>query len=229
MRSNESDVLPWERLRGGQLLLREPVSALRSDESGVLPGEFMRRGQRVFGEPLSRVRLSRTALLRRGVPLARAVLGEPVLLTSPSGAFAFEAELYETLEFMPLPMRYRLDVAGLKLSLAAWQLLAREEREALCAHPVESANDIARFVARVTEDAAAVDRPVTALAPETSPPSWSCDATRDAVIARAQSLGARLEPARWEALTDLQRYALAKVSAPGKRDDRLLAALAELA
>lgn len=150
-------------------------------------------------------------------------------MNARDGAFAFEAELYDTLEFMPLPMRYRLDVAGVKLSLAAWQLLARDEREALCAHPVASPSELALFVARVTQGAAAVGRPVSALAPETVPPSWSRDDARDAVIARAHSLGVRLDGARWAALSDLQRYALAKVSAPGKRDDRFLAALAELA
>src|SRR5689334_2927621 len=106
--------------------------------------------------------------------------------------FTFEAELYETLEFMPLSVRYRLDLAGVKLSLAAWRELPRGEREALCAHLVGTPEDLAAFAARAERDAASTGHPVTRFPPPERP--WSTEVARDAVVERARSLGARVDP-----------------------------------
>jgi hypothetical protein len=93
VRAHQSGVLPGERVRGGQLLLGWVLPRLRLDESGVLPGERVRRGQRVLGGVLPRVRDARSALLRRRVHLARALLGELLHLRSERRSHAPEGSV----------------------------------------------------------------------------------------------------------------------------------------
>ena len=56
--------------------------------------------------------------------------------------FAFEGDVHETLATIPLAVRRKLDLAGLKLSLAGWTALSRAERLAVCHLPVESQADL---------------------------------------------------------------------------------------
>ena len=42
--------------------------------------------------------------------------------------FDFEKDLYETLELVPLSVRRKLDLAGVKLDSNQWQALSRVER-----------------------------------------------------------------------------------------------------
>src|SRR5207248_8286849 len=56
--------------------------------------------------------------------------------------FAFEGDVHETLATIPLAVRRKLDLAGLKLSLAGWTALSRAERLAVCHLPVESRADL---------------------------------------------------------------------------------------
>ena len=56
--------------------------------------------------------------------------------------FAFEGDLHQTLEFIPLAVRRKLDLAGLKPSLAAWTALTRAEKLAVCHLPVDGPGDL---------------------------------------------------------------------------------------
>ncbi len=139
--------------------------------------------------------------------------------------YAFESALYETLEFMPLAVRYRLDLVGMKLSLAAWQALPRDEREALCALPVETDAQRAAYAARVERDGHVAGVPASRIAPTDHP--WASDVARGAVIERARELGATVDPARWQGLDDARRYVIHRLCSPVKDEAKFLAALAE--
>lgn len=141
--------------------------------------------------------------------------------------FVFESELYATLEFMPLGVRHKLDVAGLKLSLKQWQRLPRAAREALCDAPVETAAQVDAFRSECERSCASVGEAVAVIAPAPTPRPWDSDAARRAVVERAEGLGLRVDEPRWSGLAEAQRYALARLSAPGKDEAKLRAALAE--
>src|SRR5436305_14903016 len=57
-------------------------------------------------------------------------------------AFEFEGDVHRTLETIPLAVRRKLDLAGLKLSLQGWTSLSRAEKLALCHLPVEGDGDL---------------------------------------------------------------------------------------
>src|SRR5216684_6268336 len=113
--------------------------------------------------------------------------------------FAFE-EGAETLEYMALSMRRRLDLVGVKIGLKGWQAMTRAERLALSPFPVETDDERAAFgealrgfaerAGAKVETIAAVDARV-----------WGKERIPDAVRARRDiSLDA------WAALSDEERY-----------------------
>lgn len=143
--------------------------------------------------------------------------------------FRFDRETVgEDLALMPFDARYRLDLAGIKLSLVAWQALPFATRVSLCEHPIASREDIAAFAARVDEAVTAVGQSAPRIEPAPTPRPWAGDDALTALIARASELGVTVRAERWSALDDEQRYVLAKASGKGKRDERLRAALTEL-
>jgi hypothetical protein len=117
------------------------------------------------------------------------------------------------LEFMPLDVRRKLDLAGLRPSLADWQSLAVDQRAALDAAPIEGFAD--RVIALLPN--------VARTPPSTRP--WNGDEARDTVAIHAESLGLVLEG--WESFDDAQRYALFRLASPKKDVDKFRAALAE--
>src|SRR5258705_5786573 len=132
--------------------------------------------------------------------------------------FAFEGDMHDTLECVPLTVRRKLDLVGLKISLAGWQTLPREERLALCHLPVDEAWEVAVY-REIFEGFAA--RASVALSPlaheEAERTRWNTPRPPEGVQARLDALGCVLEPARWASLDEESRYALVKMAEP-KRD-----------
>ena len=52
--------------------------------------------------------------------------------------FKFEAEIYESLNCLPMAARRKLDAVGIKLRLAQWEQLGRGERLMICHAPADS-------------------------------------------------------------------------------------------
>ncbi len=61
--------------------------------------------------------------------------------------FSFERELHATLDLMPLAIRRKLDLAGVKLSLDGWQAMAIADRRALVEAEVGDDASLAAFAA----------------------------------------------------------------------------------
>ena len=136
-----------------------------------------------------------------------------------------EGDLHRTLEFIPLAVRRKLDLAGLKLSLAAWTAMTRAERLAVCHLPVDGPGDLevyrealAGFAERVGHPTAQLEGgPVDAAA-------WGPARIPDSVAARI----AELSTARWSALSEEARYVLFRLAEPRRGPEKLSAALREL-
>lgn len=128
--------------------------------------------------------------------------------------FAFESDFVATLRCVPMAVRLKLDRCGIKLTLRQWSRFTRADREALlqapCGAPAEVAAYRDRLVRLVTLRAGEVAKPLaepaTALdAPVEHPPP--------SVMAFAASKG--LPPpsaAAWVSLSELQRFALVKLT-----------------
>lgn len=141
--------------------------------------------------------------------------------------FGFEGDEVAALTWMPFSLRRRLDLAGLHVSLAAWQALDLDTRRAWCEHPDDAAS-FARFAEVVRARCESVGHPAEPC--DVALPTWNEPDAARAVWARAESLGhpVAADLDRWRALSDDARYALCRLCEGRRREDRFVAALREL-
>jgi hypothetical protein len=139
--------------------------------------------------------------------------------------FDLEGDIHRTLEFIPLAVRRKLDLAGLKLSLAAWTAMTRAERLAVCHLPVDGPGDLEVYREAVAGFAERAGHPAAPL--EGGPldgSAWGASRIPESVAARAP----RLWAAQWSALPEEARYVLFRLSEPRRGPEKLEAALREL-
>ena len=60
--------------------------------------------------------------------------------------FRYEAEFYPTLSRLPLYVRMKLDLTGVRLSLKDWLAFSLEERRVICHLPVETEEEEQAFI-----------------------------------------------------------------------------------
>ncbi len=127
-----------------------------------------------------------------------------------------------------MAVRFKLDKCGIKLSLAAWQLLAEDKRrEFLCA-PCDNAADIAGY----RQDLCFLVEESTGDKPRSIPiaehPPWAAgDFPEEIRRAMAELKLPPLSSMQWRTLTGLQRFALLKLSRAGRDHRDLGSALRE--
>jgi hypothetical protein len=59
--------------------------------------------------------------------------------------FSYEAEFYPALNRLPLHVRMKLDLTGIKISLKEWLAFSFEERTVLCHLPIETGDERMAF------------------------------------------------------------------------------------
>jgi hypothetical protein len=153
----------------------------------------------------------------------------PTPLTSSlaSRCFGFEADFSGDLRCIPMAVRRKLDLAGVKLKLQHWSELNPAERGELLAWPDEAAaieamrqHLLQRTCALSSGQARELPRPVAE--------PWQQAAELPEVLAAScAQLGLRLRAGGWAELNELQRFALVKLSHPGHEHRNLPRALAE--
>ncbi|SRR5579883_2199811 len=143
--------------------------------------------------------------------------------------FKFEADIYNSLNCLPMAARRKLDRLGIKISLEQWQFLSRAERLMICHAPAgtpEECDVLKQFIEELS------------IAKTGNPPrALSEDARKDAeppseppavLIDNARALGIQISRAQWEKLDEDERYALVKLGGKGNPSHNLQAALEEL-
>jgi hypothetical protein len=139
--------------------------------------------------------------------------------------FEFEGDLHRTLEFIPLAVRRKLDLAGLKLSLKGWTAMTRAERLAVCHLPVDGPGELEVYREALAGFAERAGHPVVPL--EGGPAGaaeWGAARIPEGVATRAP----RLSPAQWSELSEEARYVLFRLAEPRRGPEKLEAALREL-
>ena len=139
--------------------------------------------------------------------------------------FRFEGEAAASLEYMPLDLRRKLDLARLRLSLASWQAMPLDDRASLCAQEVTDDAGVGAFRERVIALARAVGQEVPD-APEVAA-VWREASAPEGVVARAAALGLDVDLTRWASLDEPRRYALHRLADPRKQTDKFRSALEE--
>ncbi len=158
-------------------------------------------------------------------PLSGPAAGPP---QGDSTFFGFEADFVDSLRCIPMAVRMRLDVAGVKLKLNEWSKLGQAERLALAKNPCRAAPEIDAYkegLSRLVEKTSG-SRPSMLL--DLPDPVWE-DAERipSQILDQARSLGLDLPASAWSSLSPLQRFALSKLSRPGHENRNFLPAMRE--
>jgi hypothetical protein len=121
--------------------------------------------------------------------------------------FGFERDFAGSLRCIPMAVRYKLDRAGIKLSLRQWSQVSRDDRTALLEAPYD---DIPGFRAKlIALIETKTDEPVKSLVPDLTDPPMP--PTQLVEFAQAQTIAPPTNAA-WSALTPLQRFTLIKLS-----------------
>ena len=141
--------------------------------------------------------------------------------------FGFEAEFTADLRCIPMAVRRKLDLAGVKLKLQHWGELAEDERIALLAWP-DAPEAIARLRQHLLQRTAALSAgPARELPCAIGEPWQQGEAPPALLSASCDQLGVQLRSGVWSELDELQRFALVKLSHPGHEHRNLPRALVE--
>ena len=142
--------------------------------------------------------------------------------------FQFEADIYESLNCLPIAARRKLDALGIKVHLAQWEQFGRGERLMICHAPADTEEE--RSALRTFIEEVAISRtgsPAQVLPEEArqsaSPPAYP---PLD-LVQNARALGVELDSEVWAGLDDDQRYTLIKLGDAKKPSHNLKPALGE--
>jgi len=143
--------------------------------------------------------------------------------------FEFEGDLHRTLEFIPLAVRRKLDLAGLKLSLKAWTAMTRAEKLAICHLPVDGPGDLDVYREALQGFAHRAGHVIEPLeGGPVDPSGWAPGRVPQSVAARVAEMAGDISDEQWSAFPEEARYVLLKLAEPRRNPEKLVAALREL-
>lgn len=142
--------------------------------------------------------------------------------------FDFEQDFVGSLRCIPMLVRRNLDSCGVKLKLEHWNKFTQEERRSLVEWPCDTVAAASAYRDRL--QALITDRcgaPAKTLEVSNSPPWQSLSAIPAQVADKFQSQGVPLTLAQWAALSELQRFALIKLSRSSHENSNFMPAAKE--
>ncbi|MEY3463398.1 MAG: hypothetical protein RLZZ468_1176 [Cyanobacteriota bacterium] len=150
-------------------------------------------------------------------------------LTAPLAhtCFGFEADFSANLRCIPMAVRRKLDLAGVKLKLQHWSELGEAERAELLAWGDEAAAIEALRLHLLQRTAGLSAGPAKDLPRPEGEPWQQGQHLPEVLVASCAQLGLAVRQEGWTELDELQRFALVKLSHPGHEHRNLPRALAE--
>ena len=126
--------------------------------------------------------------------------------------YDYEAEYYPSLSRLPLDVRRKLDVAGVKISLKDWLAFSMEERTVLCHLPCDDADErqvfaeymdflAGKYLGTASEKTEPMDSAL-----------WSDAAAPVEVSGKSEKLGLAVSQSEWRSWPSHYRYALYKTA-----------------
>jgi hypothetical protein len=145
-----------------------------------------------------------------------------------SHCFAFEHDFVGSWRCIPLCVRRKLDLIGLKLKLVHWLELSQDERQQLVDWPDDSEAllDLRRHLQQRT--ASMADGEAKPLPAALAEPWQQAHPVPPDVARAARERQVSLLSEHWAALGELERFALCKLARPGHDHHNLGAAFEEL-
>lgn len=143
--------------------------------------------------------------------------------------FRFEEDFIEAnIRCIPMIVRFKLDACGIKLKLAEWSKMSAAEREDLAALPCKTELEINHYRKYLTGlILSRTGKPATDLqGPQNK--DWSqIDEIPTAIVVNLFQYSATVSIKQWKRLSDLQRFALLKLSNPGHENKNFPKAMVE--
>jgi hypothetical protein len=143
--------------------------------------------------------------------------------------FEFEADFAGDLRCLPMAVRRKLDLAGVKLKLVHWHGLTEEERRRLLAWPDDGSSLMTLRQWLLERSQGLPQGPATPLPPAVGAEWQQAEVLPPSLASSCRELGLTLRPQAWQGLDELQRFALLKLSHPGHEHRNLPRALEEFA
>lgn len=140
--------------------------------------------------------------------------------------FQFESDFVESLRCIPMCVRYKLDMAGVKLKLGEWSRLSAAERAYIADLPVETKAETQTFRNVIVIMTRIASGAIPSLMDPVIP-HWNGADVPEQVAEKAVSLGVTVPPESWRGLDELERFALMKLSRPGHEGKNFGPALEE--
>ncbi|MEB3194236.1 MAG: nitrate reductase associated protein [Cyanobacteriota bacterium] len=147
--------------------------------------------------------------------------------TMASHVFRFEEDFAGDLRCLPMAVRRKLDLAGVKLKLVHWHGLSQGERERLLAWSDDGPSLEALRLWLLERSHTLPQGPAQPLPPATQASWQQVEDVPPALVASCEQLGLSLRPGSWQSLNELQRFALVKLSHPGHEHRNLPMAMGE--
>jgi hypothetical protein len=126
--------------------------------------------------------------------------------------YDYEAAYYPSLSRLPLDVRRKLDLAGIKISLKDWLAYSLSERTVLCHFPCDSDEERQVFSAFLDFLTEKYSGKVTEKTAPQNDAAWSALAVPAAVAAKSAALGCAVTTAEWQAWPPHDRYGLYKTA-----------------
>lgn len=150
-------------------------------------------------------------------------------MSTSSEIFQFEKDFAGALYCIPMVVRSKLDLSGVKVSLKQWNRFTLEEREQMVAQRCETPEEIDEYTGYVTGVIQTRTNEPAQLLERDSGAEWN---DGDTVPPRVHeySIERGVTPptaAQWAALTPLQRFAIFKLTRPGHSNENFVPAMRE--
>jgi hypothetical protein len=142
--------------------------------------------------------------------------------------FRYEAEFYPSLSRLPLYVRMKLDLAGIRLSLKDWLAFSIAERQAVCHLPVESQEERETFTVYLDFLCHKYRGDPVEMLPPMSGSLWDASRIPTAVIERSATSDPSVTLLEWSHWKFHERYALYKTAISKSEPEKFHAVLAEL-
>ena len=149
------------------------------------------------------------------------------IIREASHCFGFEIDFTVGWRCIPLCVRRKLDLAGIKLKLRHWLALEQSERQQLVDWP-DAPADLHRLALHLKQRTATMADGCVKDLPKAQDQPWQQQHLPQTVATAARRLGRPFQQQDWETLSELQRFALCTLSRPGHDHRNLGAALAEV-
>jgi hypothetical protein len=143
--------------------------------------------------------------------------------------FDFEEDfVQQNMRCIPMIVRFKMDIAGIKLKLAEWNKFRKEERIELALKPcttMEEARLYNNYLAGLIKKYAGNEATALAIIQN---PEWAELKTVPSILEeKIKKFGPGIGINQWNGLTDLQRFALLKLCKEGHENKNFLKAMKE--